>query len=75
MPSCWLRHRFTVILVTHDLTEAVFLADTVHVSSKRPGRIVASRKVTLSRPRDIYAPDFVALVRGLKAEIVEVRAA
>ena len=63
------------ILVTHDLTEAVYLADTVHVCSKRPGRIVASQKVALPRPRDIYAPEFVALVRSLKDNIVEVRAA
>ncbi len=71
----WERHRFTVILVTHDLTESVFLADTVHVSSKRPGRIVASQRVNLPRPRDIYAADFVSLVRALKSDIVEVRAA
>jgi len=71
----WERHKFTVILVTHDLTESVFLADTVHVSSKRPGRIVASRKVDLPRPRDVYAAEFVSLVRTLKNEIVEVRAA
>jgi NitT/TauT family transport system ATP-binding protein len=71
----WERHRFTVILVTHDLTESVFLADTVHVSSKRPGRIVASQKVDLPRPRDIYAAEFISLVRALKSEIVEVRAA
>jgi NitT/TauT family transport system ATP-binding protein len=71
----WERHKFTVILVTHDLTESVFLADTVHVSCKRPGRIVASQKVDLPRPRDIYAPQFVSLVRTLKSSIVEVRAA
>ncbi|HZP77221.1 MAG TPA: ABC transporter ATP-binding protein [Pseudolabrys sp.] len=71
----WERHKFTVILVTHDLTESVFLADTVYVSSKRPGRIVASQKVNLPRPRDIYAAEFVSLVRALKSDIVEVRAA
>ncbi|PWT91386.1 MAG: nitrate ABC transporter ATP-binding protein [Proteobacteria bacterium] len=71
----WLEQRFTVILVTHDLTEAVYLADTVHVCSKRPGRIVASKSVDLTRPRDIYAPEFVALVRALKENIVEVRSA
>jgi|SRR5579862_441173 len=75
LQQLWERHKFTVILVTHDLTESVFLADTVHVSSKRPGRIVASQKVDLSRPRDIYAAEFVSLVRALKSEIVEVRAA
>jgi NitT/TauT family transport system ATP-binding protein len=75
LQDLWRKHAFTVILVTHDLTEAVFLADTVHVSSKRPGRIVASQKVDLPRPRDIYAPEFVALVRALKSDIVEIRAA
>jgi NitT/TauT family transport system ATP-binding protein len=75
LQTLWQRHHFTVILVTHDLTEAVFLADAVHVSSKRPGRIVASQKVDLPRPRDIYAPEFVNLVRSLKSDIVEVRAA
>jgi NitT/TauT family transport system ATP-binding protein len=75
LQTLWQRHKFTVILVTHDLTEAVYLADTVHVSSKRPGRIVASQKVALPRPRDIYASEFVSLVRSLKSDIVEVRAA
>jgi len=71
----WAAQRFTVILVTHDLTEAVYLADKVHVCSKRPGRIMTSRDVNLPHPRDKYAPDFVALVRDLHAGIAEVRAA
>ncbi|MFA6267464.1 MAG: ABC transporter ATP-binding protein [Pseudolabrys sp.] len=71
----WKANGFTVILVTHDLTEAVYLADTVHVCTKRPGRIVTSRKVELRHPRDKYAPDFVALVRELHEGIAEVRAA
>jgi NitT/TauT family transport system ATP-binding protein len=75
LQNLWLKQKFTVILVTHDLTEAVYLADTVHVCSKRPGRIVASQPVDLPRPRDIYAPEFVSLVRSLKADIVEVRSA
>ena len=71
----WKAQRFTVILVTHDLTEAVFLADHVHVCSKRPGRIISSRKVDLPHPRDKYAPEFVSLVRELHNGIAEVRAA
>ncbi len=70
----WAAQRFTVILVTHDLTEAVYLADKVHVCSKRPGRIVTTRNVDLPHPRDKYAPEFVALVRELHNGIAEVRA-
>jgi NitT/TauT family transport system ATP-binding protein len=75
LENLWLKQAFTAILVTHDLTEAVYLADTVHVCSKRPGRIVATESVALSRRRDIYASEFVAIVRSLKDNIVEVRAA
>ena len=75
LENLWQKQRFTAILVTHDLTEAVYLADTVHVCSKRPGRIVASQPVEMARRRDIYAPEFVSIVRALKDSIVEVRAA
>jgi len=75
LENLWLKQRFTAILVTHDLTEAVYLADTVHVCSKRPGRIIASTAVNLPRPRDIYGSEFVSIVRSLKDNIIEVRAA
>ena len=74
LENLWLKQTFTAILVTHDLTEAVYLADTVYVCSKRPGRIVTAEPVALSRRRDIYASEFVAIVRSLKDNIVEVRA-
>ena len=62
----------TVMLVTHDLREAVFLADTVYVMSSRPGRIVLRRPVDLPRPRDLeitYTSEFSEIVHELRARI------
>ena len=69
LENLWSRRRFTMILVTHDLTEAALLADTVHVMSQRPGRIVYSRPITNARPRKMYAPDFVEVVQELRTRI------
>jgi NitT/TauT family transport system ATP-binding protein len=73
----WQVRGCTVILVTHDLREAVFLADTVHVVSQRPGRIVQSRRVGLPRPRTLettFEPAFVDIVHGLRDAISQMRA-
>ena len=51
----WTEQRFNVILVTHDLRESVFLADTVYVMSKSPGRFVVktrNRPAAPARPRN-----------------------
>ena len=72
----WAAQRFNVILVTHDLREAVFLADTVYVMSKRPGRIVARRAIDLPRPRDLevtYTDAFTDIVHALRERIGLVR--
>jgi NitT/TauT family transport system ATP-binding protein len=74
----WQRLNFTVILVTHDLREAVFLADTIHVMSARPGRIIDTRKVSFARPRELdvcYQQEFTDLVHVLRNKIAEVRKA
>ena len=68
----WEEQRFTVILVTHDLREAVFLADSIHVMSARPGRILHRHTIDLERPRDIeicYQPRFVEIVHELRGQI------
>lgn len=78
LQQLWLQRRFTVILVTHDLREAVYLADRVYVMSKRPGRMVYERPVPLARPRTLestFDEDFVELVHRLRDRIGEVRAA
>jgi NitT/TauT family transport system ATP-binding protein len=77
LQDLWQERRFTVILVTHDLREAVYLADAVHVVSKRPGRIVESRRVDLPRPRTLestFEPAFVDIVHRLRHAISAVRA-
>ena len=74
----WHKLNFTVILVTHDLREAAFLADTVHVMSARPGRIVMTKKMDLPRPRDLdicFEPKFVDIVHELRGKIAEMRQA
>jgi ABC-type nitrate/sulfonate/bicarbonate transport system ATPase subunit len=51
----------TVVLVTHDVEEAIVLADRVVVLSPRPGRVVAELDVALARPRSRTDEDVVAL--------------
>jgi len=57
----------TALFVTHDISEAVFLADRVCVFSRRPGRIVREVRVRLPEPRDEarLRPEFLAYVRDL----------
>jgi NitT/TauT family transport system ATP-binding protein len=72
----WTERKFNVILVTHDLREAAFLADTIYVMSKRPGRIVARKENPLPRPRELeltYTDPFNALVHELREHIGRVR--
>jgi len=72
----WTAQRFNVILVTHDLREAVFLADTVYVMSRSPGRIVARREIELARPRDLevtYTREFSDIVHELREHIGAIR--
>jgi NitT/TauT family transport system ATP-binding protein len=68
--------KITVILVTHDLREAVFLADRVFVMSARPGRILVERKIDIPRPRDLevtYTSEFQDIVHELRGHIVKAR--
>lgn len=66
----WMESRKTVLMITHGIAEAVFLADRVHVMTARPGRIARSFAVDLPRPRTaetVEDPRFRSLVREVRA--------
>ena len=72
----WTEQQFNVILVTHDLRESVFLADTVYVMSKSPGRFVVKQHIDLPRPRDLeitYTKEFTDIVHDLRGHIGAIR--
>ncbi len=78
LQDLWVRNRFTVVLVTHDLREAVYLADKVHVVSNRPGRVIFSHDVPFPRPRTLentYETGFVEIVHELRDHISRARQA
>ena len=76
MQALWLQRRFSAILVTHDLREAVFLADRVFVMNKKPARVICERRIDLPRPRTIegsFEPHFIDLVHEMRGKIIEAR--
>ena len=77
MQQLWIEKRPTVLLVTHDLKEAAYLATRICVMQARPGRIVDDSVVPFARPRTIeisYEPEFVSLTQRLRERIVAARA-
>ena len=70
----WQRHQRTILFITHDVDEAIFLGDRVLVMTARPGRIKLVLDVPLARPRPaemITSPEFIALKRQVLAAIEE----
>ncbi len=68
LESLWERFRWTVVLVTHDIREAVYMSDTVYVLSARPATVVARVEVALPRPRPeetLTSPAAAAIEREL----------
>jgi NitT/TauT family transport system ATP-binding protein len=59
--SLWQRERFTVFLVTHDVEEALYLAERVLVLSERPARVLIEIAVDMPYPRHRGTPRFTAL--------------
>ena len=70
----WERHRRTILFITHDVDEAIFLGDRVLVMTARPGRVKLARPVDLPRPRGadlVLSPEFIALKREILHAIEE----
>jgi len=65
----WSEKQATIVFVTHDIEEAVFLADRVLVMSKRPGRIIRDTELPFSRPRQLSElrrnPEYIETVEEL----------
>ncbi|MCB1743442.1 MAG: ABC transporter ATP-binding protein [Gammaproteobacteria bacterium] len=73
----WQLGEQTVVFITHDIAEAVFLADRVLLMSRRPGTIVQSFEVALPRPRCLsmrYEPVFMAQCREIHTAMATARA-
>lgn len=70
--AIWGAERQTILMVTHDVNEAVLLADRVLVLTRRPGQIAADVPVPLGRPRrleDVYSDSFGATARRVRAAL------
>jgi NitT/TauT family transport system ATP-binding protein len=70
----WGARRSTVLMVTHDISEALFLADRVLVFSERPAKVSLDLEVNFTRPRDEsirYTPEFGRLAKQLREAIAE----
>ena len=70
----WEREQKTVIFVTHDIDEALFLGDVVYVMSSRPGTIIDAVDVTLERPRHydiVTSVEFIELKRRIMVNLHE----
>jgi ABC-type nitrate/sulfonate/bicarbonate transport system ATPase subunit len=65
LEGVWQSDGRTIVLVTHDVEEALRLADRVIVLSPRPGRVVLDLPVEVPRPRDVTAPELVEEKRTL----------
>jgi ABC-type nitrate/sulfonate/bicarbonate transport system ATPase subunit len=65
----WREERNTVIFVTHDIDEAVQLADRVAVMSGRPANIQKIVAIDIPHPRDISAPRYLELRNGILEQL------
>jgi NitT/TauT family transport system ATP-binding protein len=68
----WSESGKTIVFVTHNISEAIFLADRVVVMTPRPGRLARIFEIPLPRPRTIemtFEPSFIALIQEIKQTV------
>jgi NitT/TauT family transport system ATP-binding protein len=69
LTNMWQQLRLSVLFITHDIDEAIFLSDRIYVMTARPGRIKAELKVELPRPRTaemMSQPTFIRMVQEIR---------
>jgi NitT/TauT family transport system ATP-binding protein len=74
LTNMWQKLRLSVLFITHDIEEAIFLSDRIYVMTARPGCVKAEIEVPLPRPRRpemMDSPEFVSLLRSIKKLIRE----
>jgi ABC-type nitrate/sulfonate/bicarbonate transport system ATPase subunit len=67
MLRLWEARGTTMLLVTHDIDEAIYMSDRIVIMTARPGRIEQTLNVSMDRPRERNSPEFL----GLRSEILE----
>ena len=75
LQNIWMRTGKTIVLVTHSISEAVFLADRIVLLSPRPGRVDTIVSVDLPRPRSldiVSSPEFQRIARDLRHRLMEI---
>jgi NitT/TauT family transport system ATP-binding protein len=72
LQNVWMRERKTVLLITHDVREAILLSDRIAIMTPRPGRILDIVDIDLPRPRAQDASDtpaFIEYSRHIRAKL------
>jgi NitT/TauT family transport system ATP-binding protein len=74
LTNMWQRFRISVLFITHDIDESIFLSDRVYVMTARPGRIKAEIEIPLPRPRTpdmALSPEYMQIKQQLRDLITE----
>lgn len=69
--SIWQEHRRTVLFITHNVDEAIYLADVIAVMTARPGKIKSSYRIELPRPRELTSSEFNEYRKKVLTDITE----